>query len=391
MGRNTDKIRNIPKNKKQLIGLILIGVIAIISIVAIGVITNGDKVIEAESETSISAENTTSKQPTDDKMACGIKIKFIYEDKYWEKYDLTNAVFKTQDEYEDAVCNYMDEIAKLLNKQDWYKQITDKDTLYIKLVIEGKSYYEQSKLRLEEYDDTMPLVNVMTASTLADYTANAYLYTIVLNSAMFDHGFVPIVHQLTDLITYNKVTNSSKSLVSSSLKTGLGEYTQSYFGMGIASCNHSLDIHNYVIEHEKICEKDPTLNSSSKEKGLFWTGITNRAIVSSASESSSIKSSSVGSLSDVEFPTIITPSLDSQNFGVECCSSFVDYLVQTYGLENVMKMVDAYDDSIYYLYNQNGVEGLISDWQKFLADYPCKMTWDEIDAYVTAFKNTHGY
>ena len=54
-------------------------------------------------------------------------------------------------------------------------------------------------------------------------------------------------------------------------------------------------------------------------------------------------------------------------------------------------MVNGYDDSIFYLFNQNGLDGLISDWEQFLSNYPCKMTWDEINAYMTEFKSTHGY
>jgi len=186
---------------------------------------------------------------------------------------------------------------------------------------------------------------------------------------MFDHNIIPLVHELTALITANKDNtnnmNQASSTYSYSLKIGLNEYVQNYLGMGAASCNHGLDIQNYLIEQEKIYENDPQILSYIKTKGLFWRGITYRSFG--------------------------TSSLDSSNFGVECCSSFVAYLVQSYGIENVVKMVEGYDDSIYYLYNQNGIEGLISDWQQFLSKYPCKMTMDEMNAAINAFRSTHGY
>jgi len=397
MRGNSDKIKSIFKKKNQLIVVIIVAVIVIISIIAIEFIMSGEKAITAESESGIGTEFTTSTNSVE-KTACGIKIKFIYADKYWEKYDLTNAVYKTQDEYEDAVCNYIEQIAELLNKQDWYKQYKDKDTLYLKLVIQGKEFYAQTKQHLEEYEDTMSMNYTLRSSTLEDYTPKGDLYTMTFNSAMFDHNIVPLVHQLTELITYNKDISNQRtsSLFSSSIKMGLGEYTQSYLGMGISSCNHGLDIHNYVIEHEKICESDTTLNSSSKKKGLFWTGVTYGTIGTTSFGISSVGTSSVGTsspeTSSVGFSSTVTlSSLDSQNFGVECCSSFVAYLVQTYGIENVMKMVDGYDDSIYYLFNPNGLEGLKSDWQTFLVNYQCKMTWDEINVYITEFRRTHGY
>ena len=199
-----DKAQNILKKKKQLIGVIIIAVIVIIAIIAIDVIMNGKKAISAESESGVGLESTTNTKSVGDKTACGIKIKFKYGDKYWEKYDLTNAVYKTQEAYEVAVCNYIDEIAKLLNKQDWFKQDKDKDTLYIELVIDGKEYYEKnSQQRIEEYDDTMPII--LYDRGLVVYTPKAYKYTITLNSAMFDHNIVPIVHQLTDLIVYSQI------------------------------------------------------------------------------------------------------------------------------------------------------------------------------------------
>ena len=84
-------------------------------------------------------------------------------------------------------------------------------------------------------------------------------------------------------------------------------------------------------------------------------------------------------------------TVSARNYSIECCSSFVDYLVQTYGIANVMKMVEGYDESIYYLFNPNGLNGVVSDWQQFLANYQCKMTWDEMSAFITEFKSTHGY
>jgi len=456
-----DKVQNIITKKKRLIGVIIFAAIVIISLVAIALITNAKKVISTESDPRIGEASTNA---DDTKTACGIKIKFFYDDKYWEKYDLTNAVYKTQDEYETAVCNYIDEIATLLNKQDWYEQNKGKDTLYIDLVIAGKERYGATKQYLEDYDDTMPISSY--TERLADYTPKANVYTMNFNSAMFDHNIVPIVHQLTNLITYNKV--DKRSSFSSYLNIGFGEYVQNYLGMGNSSCNHGLDIHNYVIEHEKIYENDPTISASIKAKGLFRRGLTGGIPVGSSggtpvapsegstvrssegstvrssegstvrsSEGSTVRSSegstvtsSQGSIvitssggSTVTLPNgvavtipngvtvtssetlpnsvtvtssggaavMLTPSVDSKNFSIECCSSFVDYLVRTYGLANVVKMVGGYDDSIYYLFNQNGLDGLISDWQQFLANYHCKMTWDEINAFITEFKSTHGY
>ena len=446
MRDNRGNVKN-TLNKQKKSGLILFVAIVIISLIAIVFITRWKKVITTETDPSISEASTNI---VEDKTACGIKIKFLYNDKYWEKYDLTNAIYKTQGDYETAVCNYIDEIAKLLNKQDWYEQNKDKDTLYIKLEIDGKDNNEATatNLHIENYEDTTPISS--NNEKLADYTPKAYLYTMKFNSAMFDHNIVPIVHQLTNLITYNQV--DKRSSFSSLLSIGLGEYIQNYLGMGISSCNHGLDIHNYVIEHEKVLESDPTISSYSKAKGLFRAGVTGGISVTipggssvtipegsavtipvgsavtipgdsavtipigsvvvttvtlpeeskgTPSEGSTVtssegitvtKSSQTFTVTSSGGVTITsTSTVDSKNFSIECCSSFVDYLVQTYGLSNTLKMVEGYDQSIFSLYNQNGLDGLISDWQQFLANYPCKMTWADMSAFITEFKSTHGY
>jgi len=366
MGKDTNKIENSLKKKKRRIGVIAIATIVIISIITIALITHGQKFVLTDSKSNIGATSTSSTKSSNDKTACGIKIKFLYKEKYWEKYDLTNAVYKTQDDYETAVCNYIDEIAKLLNKQDWYKQDKDKDTLYLKLVIVGKDYYAhpETNSRKEEYDDTMPIYDY--GSSLADYTPTSYVYTMTFNSAMFDHNIVPLVHQLTHLITYNQI--DKRTSFSDSLSIGLGEYVQKSLGMGIDSCNHGLDIHNYVIEHKKIYENNPSDNSFLEYMNRFLIGG-----------------------SDFYAGAYSSGTVSARNYSIECCSSFVDYLVQTYGLTNVMKMVEGYDESIYYLFNPNGLSGVVSDWQQFLANYPCKMTWDEMSAFITGFKSTHGY
>lgn len=384
LSKNINKIQSIIRNKKYHVGVIIIAVIVISTLIVTAFAIKKGEIGITESDSSISTESAKSIEDTEsiegeksiedtenteliegintpeNYNVNGIQIKFLYDSNYWETYDLTNAVYKTQAEYEEAVCNYIGKIATLLNKVDWFKQYVGKDYLYIELEIKENDNYI-----LNDYDDIMPRIGYIGSKSALP--TKRLIYKMSLTSAMFTHNFVPLVQTLTDLITYNNL--DKRSSFSSSLSTGLSQYVQKNLGMDIASCSHGLDIHNYVIEHKKILENDTKIKNIlnlPQYKDMFRIGA---------------NSCSPGMFGDISI----------NYYWIECCSSFVDYLIQIYGIESVMKMMDGHDESIYYLFNPNGLDGLLSDWNQFLENYPCKMTWDEMDAYINEFKSTHGY
>jgi len=141
--------------------------------------------------------------------------------------------------------------------------------------------------------------------------------------------------------------------------------------MGIGSSNYGLDIHNYLSELTKQHMENPEND--------------NMKIIRDEIGDPS------GYMIVYKYKFGASKNISYRNYWESSIYSFVDYLVNTYGIESVMKMIDGYDDSIYYLFNENGLSGLVSDWEQFLENYPCKITWDEIDAQITEIKSTHGY
>jgi len=335
--KNTDKIENITKNeKKRIVGIVIAAIVVVVIIATILVIK--------EYKTKATEKNIS----TQDDTKAGISIEFTYDEDYWKKYDLTNAVYKTQEEYENAVRNYLDEIAILLNKQDWYEKYTGMNTLCLELHIndlddgstqEGISSYKESKKQ------------------------STFTYDLNLSSTMFTHNRSQLVHALSDLV----ITKTQG--ISSAMDEGLADYIQNDLGMGVASVNYGIDIHNYLIEYTKVNE------NNNVNKMLFDFIKNNVGAISHNSESSYYTKASA------------TPDYKIINeYKNLCIDSFVDYLIQTYGMESVIKIIDGYDNSIYNLYNQNGLSGLVTDWKQFLENYNCKMTWDEIDASITVLK-----
>ena len=323
---------------------ILMAMITIIVVIAI-IVT----VIVMMNYNSKSAE-TEEKNRTESEAKTGVNIEFTYFEEYWQNCDLTNAVYKTQAEYETAVRNYINQIALLLNKSDWYKQYKNMDTLYIALDI----------------SDTGDEINQGGISISQNNSKTSYTCDLHLSNTMFKHNKSQLVRVLTELV----IMKSEKYVgFINSLEDGFCQYVQSNLGMGIGSLNYGLDIHNYLREFTKQNIQNAD-NNNNMNKIRDDAGNLSRNII---------------------YRYVSPKSHFNHDYWILCNYSFVDYLVNTYGLESVMKMVDGYDDSIYYLFNQDGLSGLVSDWKHFLEMYPCKMTWDEIDAKITELKSTRGY
>ena len=87
------------KMKKKSIFMVIIAAIVVVAIIVTVIVIKDDKKRLAENEKNNHTESETK---------AVVPIQFTYYEDYWKKYDLTNAVYKTQAEYETAVRNYID-------------------------------------------------------------------------------------------------------------------------------------------------------------------------------------------------------------------------------------------------------------------------------------------
>jgi len=326
-GDNTFKF-----SKMKIIGATLIVAIAIIAVIATVLIIKKSKINTTKSIAEISTEigNVNSE----------LSLKFIYQENYWEIYDLTNAEFKTQAEFEDAVHNYIEQIATLLGRKDWYKQFAN-NTISIYLVID------------ESID----------GGRISFLNTGSNNVKITLDGTIFQHGSSSLVHELTHLVTYNKSVGAPSFSIS--LSEGIANYMFYYLGKGNTSTvSYGLDIHNFLKEYTQKYEGDATKNIQMSEVR--------------DNMGKSTKRYSCGDTFTL-------------GYWYRCSYSFVDYLVKTYGMENTMVMVRSQDESIYYLFNEKGLDGMVSDWKQFLENYTGKMTLDEINSYVLEWNKTHNY
>ena len=161
--------------KKKSYLIVIISIFVVIAIIATVLIVIGNRTKSAGTEEGVGTESETKP---------GFEIEFTYSEDYWKIYDLTNAVYKTQTEYEDAVRSYIDQIATLLNKPDWNKNYKGMDKLYIALDI-------------NDADDG---VSQGTVEFSQNYLKTAYTCDLHLSNTMFKHNRSQLVHVLTKLI-----------------------------------------------------------------------------------------------------------------------------------------------------------------------------------------------
>ncbi|MBE5962176.1 MAG: hypothetical protein E7256_12490 [Lachnospiraceae bacterium] len=274
-----------------------------------------------------------------------MKFEFLYDEEYWEQYDLSYAQFQTKEEYEKAVLNAMDAIATLYHKEGWYKQYADnKDTIYIRLTIED-SIYE----------------GVSIPPT--DYTMNSLIMRLQFTPNMFTHRSSPFAHELTHIITRNKSTG--KSSFSLSLTEGICEYASNMVE-GSECTNQGIDIQTFYKYYFKTAIEHNFLTQEKVNTILACVGTEGNAY----------------------------PDFFPDNGGgawILASYSFVDYLIQTYGMDAMMTIFSADDETIYYDYNPDGLAGLKADWQDFLENYVPVMSDEEINDYVTELNIHNGY
>lgn len=295
------------KNNKVIKLTIEILIAAIVIVVVVATVFMLKENANKSSEVAYSESTQESK----------LTIKFLYESTdYWQKFDMSNAGYKTQAEYETAVLNYIDQITKLLSKEDWYKQYTNNNNIiYIKLVLTEKEIKETINFPKNTDSDNIT-------------------FNINYPIGMISYCDLPLVNSLTHIITYNKLTGVSS--FSKTLDDGICEYLQNHYysGKGVMICDRpaqEVKERNYdVIDVHKVVKLEQSHNKLPFEK----------------------------------------LETDNSGFAIRYRYSFVDYLIQTYGLEAVLKVHDGKDESAYNSLSKNGFSGLISDWKQFLSKYP---------------------
>lgn len=262
-----------------------------------------------------------------------VEFKFLYDEEYWNKYDLTYALFQSKEEYERAILSYIDEISKAYHKDEWYQQYTEnKDTIYIRLTIEDSPYEGRS----------IPL---------KDYSLNCLVMRLIFTDAMFTQNKAPIVHELTHTITTNKDKN--RSSFSLSLTEGICEYANNIIGTN-ALVNHMIDVHTYYNFYMRKC----------LEYEIFTQEEIDNIIAMIGEEC-------------IEYPEGFVGQIGGA--WILSSFSFVDYLIETYGMDAMMAIFNAENKEVYYDYNVDGLTGLRLEWQKFLEDYEPVMSDEDIE------------
>lgn len=256
--------------------------------------------------------------------------EFIYDDNYWEIYDMSHALYKTKADFENDVLKYIDEISTLLKCEDWFTQY-GKDKMYIKLKVNNSIYQGHS----------MPP---------SDYTMNSSIMVLSFNTQSFQSQ-MPLVHELTHIITYKKSTN--KSSFSASLIEGICDYTSYCFNNSMTTASIGFDKSTYLLFLKNKYQQDNIITDQDFNDVIATIGT---------------------SVNGYPFD-LPTPK---GYLWMVCSDSFTEYMIHTYGLEDVITIFNAADETIYDSFHEKGLEGIIDEWLDYLDKYIWVMSEDEI-------------
>lgn len=271
-----------------------------------------------------------------------IEIGFLYAFDYWNLYDYSNAAYPTQGEYEEAITNGIEDIATFLGKEDWLKQYDTKyKTLFVKLDINSS---------IKGGHMTIPV----------QYTADSLVCELGLNPVSFTDEVMSdvIFHELTHMITYNP--NLKRYSISLALNDGLCEYVHYSIWNSKDGSFCGIDFQSYIIRSiEKM------LNASEENQS-----VSDRVIADIGLDSA----------------TYLYPAFsDEWNCSYKYNSSFARYIIDSYGLDYFLLLHDPYEDSDLMAEHQAELYKLKDEWLDFLKEYPCTMTYEEMEEYFKTY------
>lgn len=311
--------------------------------------STGDYILDT-SQSKDSADSDSQHEYTIPGSSFKIIFDYFGSNDYWSQYDTTQAVYKTQLEFEQASLTYLNKIAVLLDRPDWYTQYMDKGCVYIKIKILDEKAMPSGLASAEPLESKMP---------------KSARFSLLLSDSMFTHNNISLVYALSYIVIHDK----SSGFYSYSLTEGLCQYIQNHFGNALTRPTYGVDIHNYLNEYPGAYPQSSyfslRLDSTKKAMGAFTSG--------NYYQSFKLYSSTEYSYTGL------------------CSYSFVDYLVQTYGFENTVLMFKGTTLDIYFKFHTKGLEGIVSDWYTFLSNYPQKLPMSELSSQMKTAKSSLGY
>lgn len=267
--------------------------------------------------------------------AVQLELLFQYKGNYWEIYDLSESAIPDREEFEKLTKEYIIEIQELLGLDQWWKEINpDADTLVVTLMITNP---ERKKSRAEYC--TKGLKNEVET-------------TIVLGGFFLKPGYDGfLAHELTHVM--------AGPVFSQSLEEGLCFYVQDSVGV------------------------KKTFYPGMRDKGVeYWQCFkiyyehTKEAWESSAGEVYANVTDSIGKEGrGYDF------SGQERTVWQWYSESFVRYLMDQYGKEKVLELMDVGEnEASYEQILGRTLEELRADWILYVESIEQEYTWEEADA-----------
>lgn len=270
-----------------------------------------------------------------------IDIEFNYYADYWDAYDFSNTPFPTREDFEALVKSEITEVCDLLEYEDfWAYANPNAKTLYIDVQFQGLNKSQMAWLR--EFGE-----NSVSSCLFLAYDTTG----LGTDSALS--------HELTHML--------SGETFSISLQEGVCDYVRERVGYSseTALCREN----GLNIEEQELLK----LNYESRCESLLNEGYTQDEI--------DVIRGHIGKAGWYSY-VINTPE---SGMWYALSHSFVAYLIDEYGMENVLlAMQQGEDESAYEEYLGKSLDDLKAEWMAYFEALEPSVTLDELQMAMLA-------
>ncbi len=285
----------------------------------------------------LSDDETQSKKADE----LGIDIQFNYYADYWKVYDFSNTPYPTKEEFEALVKAEILEVCDLLEYEEfWAYANPNAKTLYIDVQFQGLNKSQMAWLR-EFGEDSVSSCLFLAYDTTGLGTDSA------------------LSHELTHML--------SGDTFSISLQEGVCNYVRERVGYSseTALCRENgLNIGEQELlklNYESRCKRLLNEGSTQEEIDAIWGHIGKAGW----------------------YPYVINTPESSMWYVLS--HSFVTFLVEEYGMENViLTMQQGEDESAYEQYLGKSLHELKAEWIAYFEALELSVTLEELQAAMTA-------
>ena len=263
-----------------------------------------------------------------------LPVSFYYYQNYWALYDMSETIFPNKESLENYTSHYLKEVEEFLDCGGWWKEINP----------------QAKEIQITYY---MPRASVCSAGIPVAFGQDAVAVTITLSRSILQNPNMGLVGKDANLVHElgHLVLNNSFSI---SLEDGMCEYLNQEINQYSMLNSTGIPFQDLFCLDVKYGMENNKVEQAELDKFKAGIGKEGRA-----------------------YPY----TTNSKNSEVWYCMSFsfVNYLIDTYGLSDVVELIrEGETQADYEKYLGHSLEELKEDWWNYVINYQSEYTIEEL-------------